>query len=367
MINLDCIVCGGQGHDAMSCSRVHYIPDHNQIIKNFIQKEKTFHTKFKRRGISKFHARTDLGQIVEQARLWAQHHPQEVQKILSTDSQIGLFSIKENNKENQKKKDGSIIVSPESPGSSPCSSPKAGKTKEHQAHKKSVNNIKQKGSHSFLTDEEEAAGNDKEVIVRRNKKHKTTFLKSQSQRQIPPTITTQTARFQVNQYSPRSPLLLLEDQHRKTFESSIVGHDIQQRLDQSQALSALFEFDRVHNFTLYFPYNNISTILENMKIQRQKQEELEKAKGAEKGTSPLRKSNSLTAISNKKKGKPFLGLDKAFKNLKSEKNLDILSNKLTLKNQKQSKRPVATPYSQNIGSLAVGSYVPEMLSSHKLE
>jgi len=366
VLDIECIVCGVQGHDAMSCTRVHYIPDRAQIIKHFIQREKTFCSEFKRRKRWKFHAVSDKNQIMEQAKIWAQHHPYEIQKLIANDSQISqsfLDIIKETRRENaQRDEEDNFAISP---FAFQAGSPKSAKLSKEKSKQKATNYSKQKGSQSFLTDEE--ADDEKTPPARRNKKPTTTFLKSLSQRHTGMDHNTQISSFPMGQNSPESALKT-DEQYRKTLESSLAGVDLQQRLDQTQIIS-MIEFDRVHNFTLYFPHNNVSTILEKLRIEKERMEELNKAKAA--ANRPRRRTNSMTPCSVKKKGKPFLGLEKAFNTLKTVKNFDLLGKKNSpnsnSKHQRKSMRPVATSHGNINMSFGAGSFAPEILSIQKLE
>jgi len=341
IVSVQCTVCGSNTHDARSCPRVHYVPDRQAILKTYQKNSKDFMMNFKRRRRRRrFHAFTDHLEILAQAKTWCADHPKEIKKLSSNNSfrmpklsNISHVSPRHPMKneiiaELQRRR---TLLRPihtganyKFAGSPDELSPL--EPKPQRFPKKPSDPGNKPKSRSFISDDEED-----------NRTANSLF-----QKVVP------ASKFQLNQNPDRSSFLgrgklpvcpirfdsvqqpssrtALEDPYQRAIEESMLNYELQQRLEEYQRLKYSLQpdeeitFDMVWNFKVYFPHNNISTILEAIKIKQN--EEAARARLTEKKTTNVRKVNSMKTITAKKKPSSVSSLSFAFKYLKSEKNIN---------------------------------------------
>ena len=376
MISVQCTVCGQNTHDARGCPRVHYVPDRQNILKTYQKTITDFMKNFKRKTRKKFRVLKDNATIVIQAKTWCNNHPKEVKKLGSHSSirQQKLSNISAvsprhpmrneilaelHRRRNLIRPINKIMVakkfsgspdelSPQLPPDSIFKKSSYSKQPAPRPTKKSSDPAKIPSRNSMSEEEEEQRTNNSILPTRMQPVSRTQQQEAQGGQggQGGHLLSERNSflgfgklpmcpiRFDSNQpVSSRTGLD--EDNFARAIEESLLNYELQQRLDEyqrHQALQMAFErevvFDMVCNYKVYFPHNNISTLLEELRIKQNEQKARSKILDEEKKKAQsmnIRKINSLkTMTTQKKKPSSVSSLSfAAFKILKSEKTLQV--------------------------------------------
>lgn len=93
-LKLKCLLCGNEGHVARNCHRVHYVPDKDKIISKYHADDASFNKNFKReRTRNQFRSRTHLKEIGNRAMDYCKAHPGQIEKHLNNTFGTAFFNI----------------------------------------------------------------------------------------------------------------------------------------------------------------------------------------------------------------------------------------------------------------------------------
>lgn len=93
-LKLKCLLCNNEGHVARNCHRVHYVPDKDKVLSKHHTDEALFGRNFKReRARNLFSARADLLEIQTRATAYCTTRPVQIQKLLNNTFGTSFFSL----------------------------------------------------------------------------------------------------------------------------------------------------------------------------------------------------------------------------------------------------------------------------------
>lgn len=259
MLENKCSICGQQNHDARECYRIHYVPNRQQLVKDYLNGIEKFHERFKRRKRTKFKALCNIDEIAYQASVIVDNYPDETKKLfadvsprrqrnLTVRDEFEDFAKRQRKKKNSKGQVNAnqTIVEENSRAESSGrnSSPHTGKPSQFKP--------KTTGSKSFDTDDEPDSDEEEDVkpVARPFRPQRPSLVHASSigfENVLLRTSSKIGAR-QGGRNDSVTPRSLLDDQFMKAVEE---GYLMQQ----------MPVFDMVCNYTVYFPHNNIQQIL----------------------------------------------------------------------------------------------------------
>ena len=368
MISVQCTVCGQNTHDARGCPRVHYVPDRHNILKAYQKTTTDFMKNFKRKTRKKFHVLKDNPTIVIQARTWCTDHPKEVKKLGSNGSirQPKLSNISTVSPRHPMRNDilaelarrrnlirpiHTVMLAKKFSGSPDELSPqlqpdhiikKSSYSKQAPASRliKKASDPVKIPSRNYISDDENNS-NLPAKIQPLSRVLQQEALGSGGLGFLPSDRNSFLGRGKLpmcpikfdSGMQPSSRTALDENNYARAIEESILNYELHARLEEYQRQQAAqlafereVEFDMVCNYKVYFPHNNISTLLEEIKKKQDEKNARSRILDEEKKkASSMRKVNSMkTLTTQKKRPSSVASLSfAAFKLGKSEKHINI--------------------------------------------
>lgn len=258
-----CSVCGMINHDAKECYRIHYVPNRQQHIKDYLNGIEKFRERFKRRKRTRFKALFNIDEVAYQASVIVDNYPEETKKLfadISPRRQRNL-TVRDEFEDFAKRtrKKTTIKGTPKNANNNQTiveenshaeSSGGTGNSNKGRTGKPSQFKPKTTGSKSFDTDDDDESFEEMEKpVARRFIPERPSLIQQAAGPNFEKVLFKASSKTRqggrVDSITPRS---LLDDQFMKAMEE---GYLMQQ----------MPVFDMVCSYTVYFPHNNIHQIL----------------------------------------------------------------------------------------------------------
>ena len=307
MLQVNCIVCGSQRHDSRYCDRVHFIPDRSQVLNSYFKERDESHLCFKRPKRRRFIALTDREEVYRRAVVYARDYPKEIKKISALEDRKSKFFG--NNKLSKNELENGVVSESKQRSANHIT---ANQTISEEnftptsinldawIRKKSLSRLQdklhaQKGS--FATDDDEDDSKKIEypspLLIASQRR---SFLQDRQEgkrKERPSQRVLKSIRVPMINIEQPLSVSMMEEQYLRAAEGSYLLQELQ-RLEQQSQQS--FNFDQVCNFSVYFPHNNISRILEALR----KEQHIMRKRANSKVVSHLQRVSSLAMENNQR-------------------------------------------------------------------